>query len=211
MDEIEYLKCACKECGTHLEYPAHASGTTVTCPNCGQWTELPGTKAPVERKGLTINLVWIGLICCVALWLGALWWWLQRQPTVAEKPPPPAVKVAANPATNASAMVVMQAVVAVPAKPKPKSHDDLHVSEIELERTPNTTLVYAVGVVTNASDWQRFGVRIELDLLNAQEKKIGETQDYKEILEPHQAWQFRAMIHQKKAVSAKLSALTEQE
>jgi hypothetical protein len=218
MDENEYLKCACKECGTHIEFPAEAARTTVICPNCGQWTELLAPETPEKRKGIIINLGWIAALCGVLLLAAGAFWWQHAHAASGDKGPgmpvvsapklvAPVVKAPTNPPAN----VVTQVVEVAPVQPKPKSREDLKVSGIRLEKTPNTSLVYAVGTVTNDSTWQRFGLRIELDLMDAQTKKIGTTQDYKEILEPHQAWEFRALIPEKSTVAAKFGALTEQE
>ena len=67
-----------------------------------------------------------------------------------------------------------------------------------------------MGTVKNNSDRQRFGVKIELDLLDAQDNKIGTTSDYIAILEPHKNWQFRALLTQPKAVKANVAKIEEQ-
>jgi hypothetical protein len=53
-------------------------------------------------------------------------------------------------------------------------------------------LVYAVGTVKNDTARQRFGVKIELDLIDAQDNKIGSASDYIEVLEPGKEWQFNS-------------------
>lgn len=92
-----------------------------------------------------------------------------------------------------------------------KSHDDLKLGTIELQKTPGTSLVHAVGTVKNDSDFVRFGVKIELLLFNKDGKKIGTAQDYQATIEPHQDWRFKALVPDTKAVDAKLLALTEEE
>jgi len=92
-----------------------------------------------------------------------------------------------------------------------KSASDLKVSEVQLEKTKGSSLVYAVGTVKNESDYQRFGVRIELDLFNQNGAKLGTSKDYIAILEPRREWQFRALIPDPKAVSAKVATLKEEE
>jgi hypothetical protein len=218
MDENEYLKCPCKECGTNIEYPPDAAGTTVSCPNCGQWTELAAAKREEEEEapGMTINLFWVLAGVVVLLGIGgAAFMHLHGQRAGADidakiatpaKPTNALVMI-----TNPPANVVTQAVALPPPPPKPKSHDDLRVSEIKLEKMPNSSLVNAIGTVTNDSTYERFGVKVELDLFDAQQKNIGAAQDYKEILEPHQAWEFHALIPEKKAATAKLKAVTEQD
>lgn len=41
-------KCSCAHCETHLEFPIEAAGTEVSCPNCGQPTELVLTARPAD-------------------------------------------------------------------------------------------------------------------------------------------------------------------
>lgn len=92
-----------------------------------------------------------------------------------------------------------------------KSVDDLKVSNITLQKTPGSALVYAMGTMKNNSDQQRFGVRLELDLLDASGKKIGTTKDYAPVIEPRKDWRFRALIPYPKAASARVAKITEQE
>ena len=40
MSVSTYSKCACTACGVHLEYPAEAEGSAITCPQCSQQTTL---------------------------------------------------------------------------------------------------------------------------------------------------------------------------
>ncbi len=93
---------------------------------------------------------------------------------------------------------------------KQKSLDDLKVSAVQLEKAKVGNLVYAIGTVTNASEFQRFGVKIEVILYNGNGKKLGVTTDYKDIIEPNREWQFRAMVLDAKTISAKVSAITEE-
>jgi len=97
------------------------------------------------------------------------------------------------------------------AAPVPKSVDDFKVSKITLQKTPGSSLVYAIGTLRNNSDVQRFGVRIELDLLDATGKKIGSTKDYVKVIEPHREWRFRALVLAQKTASVKLGKINEEE
>ena len=133
--------------------------------------------------------------------------------------PPPVVKEAVKPApppvavapTNAAATNDTPAAPQVPAKPRPKAFSDLKVSPVTLEKPKEGKLIYAMGTVTNDSDFQRFGVKVELDLIGAQGDKIGTTQDYLSILEPHKEWHFHALVIESKAVAARLGSLKEEE
>ena len=70
-------------------------------------------------------------------------------------------------------------------------------------------MVYAVGDVKNESGRQRFGLKIELDLLDSDGERIGTATDYLSILEPRQDWRFKALVLEGKAVSARLGAIRE--
>jgi hypothetical protein len=98
-----------------------------------------------------------------------------------------------------------------PAVKRPKSIDDFKFGVVQLDKTKGSSLVYAVGVVTNDSDYQRFGVRVKVDLLNGKGGSVGSAQDYKDIMEPHKNWQFRALVIGGKAASAKVDGVTEEQ
>src|ERR1700761_459451 len=40
MNDELHAKCACQNCGTHIEFPLEAAGMTYDCPHCQQPTEL---------------------------------------------------------------------------------------------------------------------------------------------------------------------------
>jgi hypothetical protein len=226
MSEIEYYKCPCKECGNNIEFPASAARTTVTCPHCGQWTELlvpEDEEEETEGTGLRINAGVLvgGLVLLVLVAAVGIWAWQQHQkqlvagkdgssPTkVAVAPiPPKLIPIKTDSPTNSEPKTNDSS---VPQKPtRPKSPDDLKVTGVvELDKTKGSSLVYAIGTVRNDSDYDRYGVRVELDLFNGKGKKIGTAKDYKDYLGPRQDWQFRALIPESKTVEAKVAAITE--
>lgn len=227
MEEVEYLKCPCKECGNNIEYPVSSARTTIVCPHCGQWTELSADDSEKEEEpGFRIGLA--PLIGAVVLLLviggGGIWVWAHKSTAkqvaaVPAAPPklinPKLEKLApspeptpATPEVNAS----NETVVAdeAPKKPtRPKSPDDLKVGEIELQKTKGSSLVYAVGTLKNDSDYERYGVRVEVDLFNANGKKIGTAKDYKDYIAARQNWEFRALIPEPKAAKAQLASVKE--
>ena len=97
----------------------------------------------------------------------------------------------------------------VTAATAPKSLDDLKAGAITLEKAKGTGLIYAIGTLRSASEHQRFGVKIELDLLDAKGEKIGVAKDYRSTLEPRQEWRFRALVLDNRAVSARVASLEE--
>jgi hypothetical protein len=201
MSKTKYLKGACQHCGGHLEYQADHIGMTVTCPHCQQQTELM-LLAPVEPPALPFKvLVWTGIaVLILALGLVGAVVALKRAQRWAEKQKHQAAHVAA---------------VQMPANPEAGGETNSPVvpellpSGVTLEKAPGTSLVYATGTIRNTSARQRFGVKVELELADDSGQKIGTATDYRSTLEPGAEWQFKALVIQAKAVSAKISAIRE--
>ena len=84
-----------------------------------------------------------------------------------------------------------------------------HLSPITIEKTAGSSLVYAVGSLNNKTERQRFGVRIEIDLFDKADQKLGTAKDYQAVIEPHGQWRFRALVVDSKAVSAKVASIKE--
>ena len=84
------------------------------------------------------------------------------------------------------------------------------MGEITLDRQPNSGLVYAAGVVLNDSDYQRFGVKIELEVFNSASRKLGAASDYTQVIEPRKSWAFRALLTDAKAATAQLTRISEE-
>lgn len=180
----------CKKCGANMSVEARI------CVQCG---------AGIRKQGPLV----FGLIAVVVVAAAAGGWlfWKKRQgeksqsavvavPIVTNKPPP------------------------VPELPKePKSPNDLKISALTIEKSKSSgkdkaktsELVYAVGTVKNESDWQRFGVKVTCDLFDANGSNLGTATDYLQILEPRKSWSFRALALDKKAVSARLVSIKEDE
>jgi hypothetical protein len=95
----------------------------------------------------------------------------------------------------------------VPARTKQLT--DLKAGDIQLEKAAGSSLVYAVGQLDNNSDYQRFGVKIQLDVFNKAGKKLGTAQDYIQVLEPRKSWHFRALLTDSKAAMARVASISE--
>lgn len=217
--EPDYFKCACQRCGKRIEFPSNGVGVTVDCPHCGKQTVLgvapdsaPGTKS---KKAPWVATALITVVVIAAGGLGAfLWMQKQRSKEVAAAPSTP---TAVSPAPDAPKPKLEFAPVTPTAAPvtpavKPMSYkpatpekalspaapaetiQDFSVGEIILQKVQGSSLVYAVGTAKNAVDRQRFGVRIQLNLLDEQDRNIGVVSDYVSVVEPHKDWQFRALL-----------------
>jgi hypothetical protein len=218
VSDTEYFKCPCKECGNNIEFPREAARSTVTCPHCKEWTELQLPEEPKKTKTVTLDLATLAIALWAVMILGlagaGYYYWSHhktapveesKNKTSAVKTP---VKTSAKPVDSPGNHATTT--VAAPVTPtRPKSPDDLKVSGIELQKTPGDSLVYAIGTVTNDSDYQRFGVKVELTVTNKKGKKIGVAQDYDNTLQPRQEWHFHALIPESRAAGAKLKTVTE--
>jgi len=208
MTRMKHLRGECQHCGGHLEFPAESIGLQAPCPHCGQQTELMLERPPEEPSLPGRVIVWtvaavillaLGLVGAVlALKRAERWAAKQKQ----EHGGPPAVAPANNGlAPGASGQPVT-----------PAENDELSASGISLEKAPGTSLVYAVGTVRNKANKQRFGLKLELDLLDAAGQKVGTAKDYQAVLEPGTEWHFRALVVEPKGViSAKVASLKEEQ
>jgi hypothetical protein len=130
--------------------------------------------------------------------------------TPSERPAAIRIKSPKKTKTTSTASETDPKTVATPSRPK--SADDLKVGPIALQKKQGTSLVHAVGKVRNESDYQRFGVTVELDLLDAEGKRVGPARDYIAVIEPRGEWQFRALVMMPRSVaSARVAKIKEEE
>jgi hypothetical protein len=211
MSDPAYLKCTCPKCGGHIEFPAASAGATTACPHCGVPILLAATEpppspaAPVIRKS---NRVWLYLVLVVVILLilplAKLGLTIYKSKMSNSAPPQPPPTVA--PAAPAAPVIHTNPV-------KPVVYTQIHdfsIGPITLKKTPGSGLVYAVGTVINATDRQRFGVKIQLDMLDAQGETLGTTSDYISDLEPRKSWSFNALLTVPKVARVKLVDIEEQ-
>ena len=201
MSQTKYLKGECIHCGGRLEFPAEAAGLTADCPHCGQQTDLllerPKEEPAIPRK----TIVWTVIATIILLGgLGAAFIALNlAKNKVARKKEQSSASVAP---------VVQEAQTNQPPE-DPLSKTGFRVGDIKLDKASGSSLVYATGAVTNASNRQRFGVKVELEVLDAAGQKLGAATDYQQSIEAKGTWQFRALDVQSKAASARVAAIKE--
>jgi hypothetical protein len=92
-----------------------------------------------------------------------------------------------------------------------KRIEDFKPGPVKLEKAKNSSLVHAVGSLRNESTQRRFGVKVEIELLDAAGRPLGTATDYAQVLEPREEWRFRALVLHSKAVNARLARITEEE
>jgi hypothetical protein len=193
-----YLKCACQKCGGHIEFPLSGFGASIVCPHCGGSTLLSSLPpGPPRRKK---SLIWVAVVILGLGAIGAAWLRFGRQyfpPTASEtsvqKQTAPTVR---TPAVQA---------------PPPDPWHGLKAGSVMLQKAENGDLVYAVGALRNESGRERFGVKVEVDVFDAQDKKLGFATDYTQSIIPGKEWRFKALVIDRKAVRAAMAKVTEQE
>jgi hypothetical protein len=206
--EQSYFKCSCQKCGKHIEFPSNGAGMTVDCPHCGKQTVLgvAAVSSPIPTKSKNTLLLALGLTAVVFAGLGGfLWMQNHKQKEPAVMPIPKAAVAPVTPAAN-------------PNNPSPSGKlpasvdtiEDFSVGKITLEKVKGSGLVYAVGTAKNTVDRQRFGVRIELNLLDEQDQNMGVVSDYVSVVEPHKDWQFKALLTRSGVAKATVADIKEQ-
>ena len=209
-----FLKCSCAQCGGHIEFPADGLGLTIPCPHCAQPTELalalPDSTS--ARPGRSLKWIVAGvviLIVGVAGVAGALFMAkrLAKKSRGAESESVVFAQTAKGRGT-----VTDSTSTPVPARKARSAQvfDGFTVSEIKIQTSAASTLIYAVGTIKNDTDKPRYGVTVELGLYDATNTRLGSARDYKDTIEPHGEWTFRALLTQKTVASARLSSVREQ-
>ena len=179
----------------------------VDCPHCGGPTTL--ISDPVDAVGRAgASPAWAGRkfyalagSVMLLLVLAAAGWALHGFRKASSNPPT---------TTNVASPAAARSSIPHPPAAAPDERDLFAAGPVTLQKTDGSALTYAVGTVRNSSDRQRFGVKIELELMDDRDQKIGTASDYIAVLEPHADWAFRALLTQPKAVQAKVARIEEQ-
>jgi hypothetical protein len=203
MNKTKYLKGACQHCGGHLEFLAEHIGMAVPCPHCGTETELTLLLPPDEPTVPRRALIWTGIaVVILGLGFGGALMALKRAQRWAEQQKRQASALAPTTPVDQPQPSVQQGTNSL-------AQQGLETSGVTLEKTPGSSLVYAVGTIKNATERRRFGLKVELELSDASGRKLGNATDYTQVLEPGAQWQFKALVMDNKAVSARLTAVRE--
>ena len=168
---------------------------TVECPHCHAQTQLE----PIQKARRNISRLLIFAVVGIALAVALLVLLKQRKSKLEDAP-------------NLAAPRQVTNTVSAPSEPsRPKSRDDLKLlGNVSVEKAKNSRLSYAMGTLKNDSEHQRYGVKVEVDLFDAGGNKLPNTaNDYVQTLEPRKEWNFRALVLEPKAVTAKLASIQE--
>jgi hypothetical protein len=197
MSNTKYLRGDCQHCGGHIEFPAESTGLTTECPHCSQQTELL-LAAPPKEPTVPVKTVVYTIIAVLILaggLVGALIAMNRLQRAAEQR------KAASTSATTQNAVS--------PKPADPFAQAGFGVSAVTLEKASGSSLVYAVGTIRNTTARRRFGVKVEIELLDASGGKVGAATDYQQSLEPKTEWHFKALVLDSKAASARLVSIKE--
>jgi hypothetical protein len=226
------LEFACPHCGqkTLLFDPTAALETDPPLPSSVDSGPSPESDMELPRAGKSRVWVCALVLSALAVLAAGGWYFLagpgarHPEPSVAEKPEPPAAKtpepepgiaksVPTNPSTNLPGAEQAESSRSLESAQRPsKSIDDLKPGPVSLEKAKAGSLVHAVGTIKNASDQQRFGVRVELELTDARGNPAGKASDYTQVIEPRAEWRFRALVVDPKgsrATAGRVSSIKE--
>lgn len=193
--QTKNLPGECQHCGEPISFPADVAGTTSVCPHCRQPTELVlALPSGNDSSGRTKAIVFTVILLVILLGgIGGAVLALQRAQRMSAR---------------------LQASRAREVSPASSPSSDsfaaagFRVSPVKVEQGQGNATAYAVGSIGNLANRQRHGVRVELDLFDANGGKVGKAQDSRPTLDPNEEWQFRAMITVPRTVSAKITAIT---
>ena len=209
MAETKFLKCPCDHCGGHIEFPADGIGATIPCPHCARPTELaleipahliqrPGRGRKWFIAGAVILVV--GVVAIIAILATAQRLMKKTREKNEEFRRSAQLAVRTNATTRGN------------ARPAPaQSLNNFSLSPVAVEKTAGSSITYATGTLKNDTDRQRFGVSVELEILDRAGAKLGTAKDTAQIIEPRAEWKFRALIVPKNAASARVVGVKEQE
>lgn len=195
MLKIKNLRGECQHCGGPIEFHAEHVGTTAECPHCSQQTELllaipPEETSPIRKKAIVFVAV-AALILGGGLFAASLALKRAKRLQAERQPAPPVASAKAAAPTDPFAAL------------------GFRVGAVALEQGQGSSLVYAVGVIMNTSNRQRFGVKVELELQATDGSKLGGASDYQKVLEPGAEWKFRALVMDKRVAVARITAIKE--
>jgi hypothetical protein len=206
MPETKFLKCTCESCGGGIEFPAEGIGSTVPCPHCGWQTELKLETPAVETAQRPRSFKWIiagaGILVVGGVAIIMILIVAQRRMERIGREASQA-RVVRPGKTNAAAAKITAAPLTLT--------NGFSVSKTVIEKTSGSSLAYASGSLKNDTDKQRFGVTVELELMDSKGGKIGTAKDYAAIIEPNMEWKFRALLVQKNVAAARVANVKEQE
>ena len=165
----------------------------MPCPHCGESTPLNVTTGLTTTAKVLI-VVWALVVIGPMVFLV-----VYHNRT--KKNPPPVVSTSIGSTSNLTE--------GAPTNTYAQTLNNFGLSEVTLNKPNEGGLKFAVGTAQNLTDQQRFGVRIEFDLLDGSETKVGTASDYVGVIEPNASWHFKALVTERSAVKAVVREIKE--
>jgi len=85
---------------------------------------------------------------------------------------------------------------------------ELEILDFRFQPQADTGLIFLVGTVTNRAAAQAFNVKLQFELFDQGNNKLGVAQDSANVIEPKGAWRFKASVPFKNAEDARPLPLT---
>ena len=197
MNQKKNIKGNCQQCGGPFDFPVEGVGQTVDCPHCGRPTEL---LLATPRATSAVSTRQIGyVIVAITILIGGL-----VGTMIALKR---AQRMKANQIGTGDVAGATTATTSTPTDPLAQA--GFQASAVTIEKATSGSLLYAQGTLRNISPSKKFGVKIELELRDAQNWKLGTATDYQPTLEPGAEWKFKAMVMNPKTASAAILSIKE--
>lgn len=184
MNEPQFYKIACPKCAGRIEFPAEGLGATAACPHCGQPVEL---SRPAARGKPRLPL-FIGVALVVAAGITGVVLKVLPKKQPADAPVEPAVAI--KPVE--------------PPDPPRAPGEELEVLKFKIEKATKGKLTYVTGTATNHVKAQFFSVKIEFEIFDKGGKPAGQAVDQANSLSGKSAWEFKALVLDEGAVTARL-------
>ena len=197
MNQTKNIKGNCQRCGGVFDFPVEGIGQTVDCPHCSKPTELQLAMPPATSAVSARQIVYV--IVAITILIGGL-----AGAMIALKR---AQRMSSN--QIGAVDVAGATTTTTTATTDPLAQAGFQASAVTIEKATSGSLLYAKGTLKNISSTKKFGVKIELELRDEQNWKLGTTTDYQPTLEPAAEWKFRAMVMNPKTASAAILSIKE--
>jgi predicted RNA-binding Zn-ribbon protein involved in translation (DUF1610 family) len=226
MSESGYHKCPCRNCQQRIEFPEEVAGSEIPCPHCGKDTLLfiprPAAAAPVRTPAAAPVVTTPEPT--QSPWDDPAFEEKIRCKSCGAK----ASKTDKNCPNCGAAMkrsklqtafrvvggiTILGLLIALPfmlpkkgkgSGPGGKAGPDLTIYPHSLRKEPGGNLTYVVGNIANHSENRYLSLKVEFELQGTNGVALGTTSDFLPVLEPGKTWNFKAMVIDPDATSAKM-------
>ncbi len=237
LGEVVALHCFCSACGKTVYYLPGQGGTVVQCPQCHSPTQLPAAPKTKPGPGLmkpgvlpftqkkcpdcggAVNsdsscpacltkqqqnrkyIVLAGALIVVLI--AGVVFAVMRTHKIARAKETAAAAAASN--SGPGHIFILTA----PANDPSRATNDLWPRHFVLERRRGSDFAVAVGDVENLSQRIRYGLKVDIELLDRNGHKIGTVNDTITHLAPNAVWHVIASTSDTNAINARFAGIKE--